>query len=124
MKERIKRRTVELAEIISVDESKINRLFENIDTVYKSPETDKVLAASMIDHTILSFNAKKSDVEKVCVEAADNNFKAICINPVWIKSAVQKRKELGGRFSDCHSCRFSTWCIKSYFKIRGNKAGC
>ena len=98
MKEKIKNRAIELAKIIGIDEAKVNSLYKNIDSVYQSPETDAALAASMIDHTILSFNAKRSDVERICVEAAENNFKAVCINPVWIKFAAQIRKELGAKF--------------------------
>ena len=98
MKERIKSRAAELARNIGIDDSKIKDLYRNIDTEYHAPETDAFLAASMIDHTILSFDAKGSDVERVCNEAAQNNFKAICINPVWIKTAVEKRTKLRSEF--------------------------
>lgn len=98
MSEKVKKRAVELAEIIGVDEAKVNSLMNNIDTDYVVPQTDAALAASMIDHTVLSFNASKSNVEKVCREAYENNFKAICINPVWIELAANLRKELGAEF--------------------------
>lgn len=98
MKEKVKKKAVELAEIIGVDEVKVKSLINNIDTDYMSQKTDVDSALSMIDHTVLSFNASKVQVEKVCREAAENNFKAICINPVWIEFAANIRKELGAKF--------------------------
>lgn len=98
MKEKIMSRAVELAEILGIDNSLVKKLNENVDSVYEVPETDALKAASMIDHTVLSFNATSTDIERVCEEARLNSFKAICINPVWIKFAAEKRKELGAKF--------------------------
>jgi len=49
--------------------------------------------AQYIDHTLLAPHASSKDVIKLCKEAADNNFYAVCINPHFIKLAV---KELSG----------------------------
>lgn len=38
-----------------------------------------------IDHTLLKPDASSSDVEKLCREAAEYKFKAVCVNPSHIK---------------------------------------
>jgi len=43
--------------------------------------------STYIDHTNLSQIAKKLDIEKLCKEAIDNNFVAVCINPVYVPLA-------------------------------------
>lgn len=40
--------------------------------------------ASMIDHTILKPEASKSDIEKLCKEAKEYKFKAVCVNPFYV----------------------------------------
>lgn len=47
----------------------------------------KTNLASMIDHTILKPDAVDSDIKRLCEEAANYNFGAVCINPNFIKSA-------------------------------------
>lgn len=42
---------------------------------------------SMIDHTILKSDAKRSDIEKLCREAAEYSFASVCINPCHVKLA-------------------------------------
>ncbi len=37
-----------------------------------------------IDHTLLKPNATAEDVKKLCSEARDFNFAAVCVNPVWV----------------------------------------
>jgi deoxyribose-phosphate aldolase len=41
-----------------------------------------------IDHTNLSPDASKDDIIKLCQEAEDNRFVAVCVNPLWVKTAV------------------------------------
>jgi deoxyribose-phosphate aldolase len=62
------------------------------------PEITRETAAGAIDHTILSVNAAESDIIRICQEALDFGFKAVCINPVWIKTAADFRKSKGARF--------------------------
>ena len=45
--------------------------------------------AQYIDHTLLAPQASSKDVEKLCKEAADNGFYAVCINPHFIKLAAK-----------------------------------
>lgn len=44
-----------------------------------------------IDHTILNADAKASEIQKLCQEAADYQFKTVCIQPYWVSFA---KKEL------------------------------
>ncbi len=45
--------------------------------------------ARYVDHTLLAPHATEKDVDKLCKEAAENNFYAVCINPHFIKHAVK-----------------------------------
>jgi deoxyribose-phosphate aldolase len=45
--------------------------------------------ASYIDHTLLRPTTLLSDVEKICNEAIDNKFAAVCIPPLFVKHAKQ-----------------------------------
>lgn len=40
-----------------------------------------------IDHTLLKPDAKPEDIEKLCREAMDYNFYAVCVNSCWVKTA-------------------------------------
>jgi deoxyribose-phosphate aldolase len=46
--------------------------------------------ASFIDHTKLSPQATASDIDRLCDEARDFGFAAVCVNPVWVRTAAQK----------------------------------
>ena len=43
--------------------------------------------SNYIDHTNLNQTASNFDIEKLCNEAIDNNFAAVCINPVYVPLA-------------------------------------
>ncbi len=40
-----------------------------------------------IDHTLLRADATKSEVKKLCKEADEYHFKAVCVNPFFVKMA-------------------------------------
>ena len=42
--------------------------------------------AGMIDHTNLKAFATRADIKKLCGEAAENHFKSVCVNPVYVKA--------------------------------------
>lgn len=42
-----------------------------------------------IDHTLLKSDATESQIEKLCQEAAEYNFKSVCINPAWVSKAKE-----------------------------------
>lgn len=42
-----------------------------------------------IDHTILKADASKAEVETLCQEAREHQFKSVCINPTWVSLAKE-----------------------------------
>jgi deoxyribose-phosphate aldolase len=48
--------------------------------------------ASMIDHSLLRPNATLEELKKVCQEAIEYGFKAVCINPIFVADAVSLLK--------------------------------
>lgn len=40
-----------------------------------------------IDHTALKPDTTELDIQKLCLEAQDYNFKSVCVNPVWVTYA-------------------------------------
>jgi deoxyribose-phosphate aldolase len=49
--------------------------------------------AQFIDHTLLKPEATLSDIEKLCEEAKRHSFKAVCVNPIFVRAT---RKFLEG----------------------------
>lgn len=49
--------------------------------------------ASYIDHTVLKADATLSDIHQLCEEAITHQFYAVCVNPVWVKTAKQLLEE-------------------------------
>ena len=45
--------------------------------------------ASLIDHTLLKPEATESDIRQLCKEAAEFGFASVCVNPGWVKAAVE-----------------------------------
>src|SRR5215468_410606 len=45
--------------------------------------------AGMIDHTLLKPDATRSDIEKLCREAAQFHFATVCVNPAWVSMAAR-----------------------------------
>ena len=44
--------------------------------------------AKFIDHTLLKPDATLANIIDLCIEADENNFASICVNPCWIETAV------------------------------------
>jgi len=55
--------------------------------------------AKYIDHTILKPDATADDIKKLCAEAREMGFAAVCINPVWVKLAA--RELMGEKVEVC-----------------------
>lgn len=49
--------------------------------------------ASMIDHTLLKPEATAEDIDRVCREALEHGFAAVCVNPWWVSRAAEQLKE-------------------------------
>ena len=45
--------------------------------------------AKYIDHTLLKAEAGPADIERLCAEAAEHGFAAVCINPVYVPLAAE-----------------------------------
>lgn len=50
------------------------------------------MIASFIDHTLLKANATRADVERLCDEAEERGFYAVCVNPVFIPLCKERLK--------------------------------
>ncbi len=46
----------------------------------------------MIDHTLLKADAKGYEIDKLCNEAVENGFYAVCINPYYVSRAARQLK--------------------------------
>lgn len=44
--------------------------------------------ATTIDHTLLRPESSEDDIRRLCAEAVEWGFKAVCVNPVWVGTAV------------------------------------
>ena len=51
---------------------------------YPNQIDEKHLIAATIDHTLLKPEATARDIEKVCLEALQNGFASVCVNPCWV----------------------------------------
>ena len=51
--------------------------------------------ASLIDHTLLKPEASLADIKKLCREAAEFGFASVCVNPAYVKDAVEFLKGSG-----------------------------
>jgi len=46
--------------------------------------------AKYIDHTLLNPQARREEISKLCTEAKENKFFAVCVNPVHVRQAVKE----------------------------------
>lgn len=46
--------------------------------------------AQYIDHTVLNADAVSADIEKICQEAIEYQFKTVCIQPHWVTYAAKQ----------------------------------
>ncbi len=51
--------------------------------------------ASYIDHTLLKPEASREDIMTVCREAAEYQFKSVCVNPLWVSTVHNELKGSG-----------------------------
>jgi deoxyribose-phosphate aldolase len=49
----------------------------------------------MIDHTLLKPDATRTDIEKLCREAAEFRFATVCVNPAWVALAARLLRGTG-----------------------------
>lgn len=53
--------------------------------------------AGYIDHTLLKPDASSADIDRLCAEAVEHDFAAVCVNPAWVRRAAEKVKGSGVR---------------------------
>lgn len=46
-----------------------------------------------IDHTVLAADADEKKIEKLCQEAADNDFASVCVNTCWVAKCAELLKD-------------------------------
>ena len=51
--------------------------------------------AQMVDHTLLKPQSTRGDLKKLCSEAIQYSFKAVCVNPVHVPDAASFLKDTG-----------------------------
>ncbi len=44
--------------------------------------------ARYIDHTLLKPEATAAEIDRLCAEAAEHRFAAVCVNPTWVRRAA------------------------------------
>lgn len=49
--------------------------------------------ARRIDHTLLRAHATEAEVRQLCVEAAENGFRAVSVNPAWVTFCAKLLRE-------------------------------
>ncbi len=58
-----------------------------------SPAAGPRRMADFVDHTLLKAEATRADIVKLCAEARQHRFAAVCVNPVWVEVCA---RELAG----------------------------
>ncbi|HJV44610.1 MAG TPA: deoxyribose-phosphate aldolase [Bacillota bacterium] len=53
------------------------------------------LIHTYIDHTLLKPEATREQIEKLCLEAREYRFAAVCVNPIWVKLSAQLLSDSG-----------------------------
>ena len=48
--------------------------------------------ADFVDHTLLKAEATRADIVKLCAEAREHRFAAVCVNPVWVDLCAAELK--------------------------------
>jgi deoxyribose-phosphate aldolase len=51
---------------------------------------EKQRIAAAIDHTLLKPEAAAQNIEKVCLEALQNGFASVCVNPHWVPLVARR----------------------------------
>jgi deoxyribose-phosphate aldolase len=55
---------------------------------FEAPTGVPPTIASLIDHTLLRPEATRDEIGRLCAEAAQYGFATVCVNPVWVPTAV------------------------------------
>ena len=50
---------------------------------------DNARIAEFIDHTVLKAETTRAEIEQLCAEAKEQEFAAVCVNPVWVSLCAE-----------------------------------
>jgi deoxyribose-phosphate aldolase len=53
--------------------------------------------ARYIDHTLLKPDATEAEIDRLCDEAREFGFAAVCVNPTWVRRCAQRLRGTGVR---------------------------
>ncbi len=59
----------------------------------KTTELSPAQLAAFIDHTLLKPDASLAQIEKLCAEAREHQFFAVCVNGSWVATAYQRLED-------------------------------
>src|SRR3989338_6053457 len=68
-----------------MDPSSSSRLADKTHLVKLTRES----LAQLIDHTLVRADVTEAEIDKLCKEAATYKFKAVCVNPYWVKRCAK-----------------------------------
>ena len=54
--------------------------------------TENARIAEFIDHTMLKAETTRAEIDQICAEALENEFAAVCVNPVWVPRCAERLK--------------------------------
>jgi hypothetical protein len=80
-------RIKEISKILSLDEEECLKQFQI------SNKKNKLPINKYIDHTVLKSTSTKEEIDKLCQEAIENQFAAVCVNLSRVKECKQNLKD-------------------------------
>ena len=63
-----------------------------VQTAAWKPSAGPRRVADFVDHTLLKAEATRAEIEKLCAEAKQHRFAAVCVNPTWVELCAQQLK--------------------------------
>lgn len=72
--------------------------------------------AAMIDHTLLKPEATTAMVQKLCAEAIEHRFAAVCVNPRFVPLVARELRE--SRVRVCTVCGFPLGAAATRMKVK------
>jgi len=61
-----------------------------VETAAWTPSRGPRRVADFVDHTLLKAEATRPDIVKLCAEAKQHRFAAVCVNPTWVELCAQE----------------------------------
>jgi deoxyribose-phosphate aldolase len=71
--------------------------------------------AALIDHTQVRADTTEGEIDRLCKEAATYKFKAVCVNPYWVKRCVKHLEAMN--IAICSTVGFPLGATTSLSKI-------